>query len=178
MGREHGEHKAVKERCRCEARSAYLFPNVFRCSCRTPHPTLSRRVGIHPHLILAAIPRTSENTNIVPGRDVHDRSSRMFGYLTDRLRTIFPRAALALQKDHRYERSMLGGLEAGQRRGATIPCKVSGGLTIRSVAEALRSQSRGSQRASEVYSPTILKLVRGLVSPTSTTSVPPPCPRG
>jgi hypothetical protein len=39
--REHGEHKRDKERCRCEARSAYLFPNVFRCSCRTPHPALS-----------------------------------------------------------------------------------------------------------------------------------------
>jgi hypothetical protein len=25
-GREHGEHKAIKERCRYEARSAYLFP--------------------------------------------------------------------------------------------------------------------------------------------------------
>ena len=48
--REHGEYKRDKERCRCEARSAYdLFPNVFRCSCRTPHPALSRRVGIHPH---------------------------------------------------------------------------------------------------------------------------------
>jgi hypothetical protein len=40
-GREHEEHKRDKERCRCEARSAYLFPNVFRCSCRTPHPALS-----------------------------------------------------------------------------------------------------------------------------------------
>ena len=47
--RERGEHKAVKQRCRCEARSAYLFPNVLRCSCRIPHPALSRRVGIHPH---------------------------------------------------------------------------------------------------------------------------------
>jgi hypothetical protein len=40
-GQEHGEHKYDKERCRCEARSAYLFPNVFRCSCRIPHPALS-----------------------------------------------------------------------------------------------------------------------------------------
>ncbi len=40
-GREHGEHKRDKERCRCEARSAYLCPNVCRCSCRTPHPALS-----------------------------------------------------------------------------------------------------------------------------------------
>jgi hypothetical protein len=37
---------------------------------------------------------------------------------------------------------------------------------------------RGSQRMSEVYSLTILKLVRGFVSPTSTSSVPPPGPRG
>ena|SRR5215213_2130853 len=46
------------------------------------------------------------------------------------------------------------------------------------VAEALRSQSRGSQRVLEVYSPSILKLVRSLVFPTSTSSVPPPGPRG
>ena len=32
---------------------------------------------------------------------------------------------------------------------------------------------RGSQRMSEVYSPTKLKLVISLVSPTSTSSVPP-----
>jgi hypothetical protein len=31
-GREHGEHKRDKERCRCEARSAYLFPNISCCS--------------------------------------------------------------------------------------------------------------------------------------------------
>jgi hypothetical protein len=40
-GREHGEYKRDKERCWCEARSGYVFPNVFRCSCRTPHPALS-----------------------------------------------------------------------------------------------------------------------------------------
>jgi len=28
MGREHREHKRDKERCRCEARSAYVFPNI------------------------------------------------------------------------------------------------------------------------------------------------------
>ena len=32
MGREPKERKAVKERCRYEARSAYLFPNIFPCS--------------------------------------------------------------------------------------------------------------------------------------------------
>jgi hypothetical protein len=31
MGREQWERKAVKERCRCEARSAYLFPNISPC---------------------------------------------------------------------------------------------------------------------------------------------------
>jgi hypothetical protein len=28
MGRQRGERKAVKERCRCEAQSAYLFPHI------------------------------------------------------------------------------------------------------------------------------------------------------
>jgi hypothetical protein len=49
---------------------------------------------------------------------------------------------------------------------------------LEGAAEALRSQSRGSQRVLEVYSPSILKLVRSLVFPTSTSSVPPPGPRG
>jgi hypothetical protein len=31
MGRERGERKAVKERCRCEALSAYLFQNISPC---------------------------------------------------------------------------------------------------------------------------------------------------
>jgi hypothetical protein len=34
MGREPKERKAVKERCRYEARSAYLFPNISPCSYR------------------------------------------------------------------------------------------------------------------------------------------------
>jgi hypothetical protein len=29
-GREHGEHKAVKERCPCEARRAYIFRAIRR----------------------------------------------------------------------------------------------------------------------------------------------------
>src|ERR671911_3133570 len=36
MSWEHEEHKAVKERCRCEAHSAYLFPNVSPCSHSSP----------------------------------------------------------------------------------------------------------------------------------------------
>src|SRR5215211_5580711 len=35
-GREHGEHKRDKERCRCEAQGAYLFPNVSPCSHSWP----------------------------------------------------------------------------------------------------------------------------------------------
>ena len=40
-GREHVEHKAVKERCRCEARSAYFFQHISCCSYRVPYPALS-----------------------------------------------------------------------------------------------------------------------------------------
>jgi hypothetical protein len=35
-GREHEEHKRDKERCRCEAQSAYLFPNSSPCSHSSP----------------------------------------------------------------------------------------------------------------------------------------------
>src|SRR5687767_10423822 len=66
-------------------------------------------------------------------------------------------------------------LEVGQIRGATITCKVVGVLPpSEGVAEALRSHSHGSQRASEVSSPLILRLVRKLVTCTSTNSSPPP----
>ena len=65
---------------------------------------------------------------------------------------------------------MLGGLEAGQRRGARIPCEVCGYPTIRIAKETGRIDPRVSQRASEVYSPSKLKLVSRLVSPTSTSS--------
>jgi hypothetical protein len=37
-GREHGEHKRDKERCQCEARCAYLFPNISPCSYRDRRP--------------------------------------------------------------------------------------------------------------------------------------------
>jgi hypothetical protein len=57
-------------------------------------------------------------------------------------------------------RSMLGGLEAGKRRGARIPCEVPEvPISTRRVAEALRSHSRGSEKVIEAYSPLILKLV-------------------
>ena len=64
-GQEHGEHKRDKERCRCEARCAYLFANVFRCSCRTPHPALLKSRYSSTYLILAAIARTSESADTV-----------------------------------------------------------------------------------------------------------------
>jgi hypothetical protein len=41
MGGNMGEHKAVKERCRCEARSAYFFQHISCCSYRVPYPALS-----------------------------------------------------------------------------------------------------------------------------------------
>jgi hypothetical protein len=37
------------------------------------------------------------------GRDVHDGSSRIFGYLTDCLHTIFSKVGIVFQKDHRDE---------------------------------------------------------------------------
>jgi len=76
------------------------------------------------------------------------------------LRTIFLKAAIVLQKDHHDEIVDTEAGEAGQRRGARIPCKVSGGPDIRSVAEALRSHSRGSEKVIDVYSPSLLSIVR------------------
>ncbi len=38
MSREYGEYKLDKERCRCEARSAYLFPNISPCSYTDRRP--------------------------------------------------------------------------------------------------------------------------------------------
>jgi hypothetical protein len=130
------------------------------------------------HLILSAIPRTSESADPVPGRDVHHRSSRIFGNLTGCLRTIVPRAAIVLQKDHHDEIVDAEAGEAGQRRGARIPCEVSGYPTIRIAMEAGRIDPRRAEKVIEVYSLSIVKMVRNLVSPTSTSSVPPPCPRG
>src|SRR5918995_5643885 len=46
-------------------------------------------------------------------------------------------------------------------------------LPLEGVTEALRSHSRRSEKVLDLYSPLILKLVRSLVSPTSTTSVSP-----
>jgi len=53
-----------------------------------------------------------ESADPVPGRDVHDRSSRAFENLTGCLRTIVPRAAIVLQKDHHDE---IVDAEAGSR---------------------------------------------------------------
>ncbi len=36
MGQEHGERKAVKERCRSGTQSAYFFPNIYCCSSGLP----------------------------------------------------------------------------------------------------------------------------------------------
>ena len=35
-GREHGEHKAVKERCRSGTQSAFFYPDNFCCSSGLP----------------------------------------------------------------------------------------------------------------------------------------------
>src|SRR5215211_3935266 len=82
--RQHGERKAVKERCRCEAQSAYLFPNISPCSHRSPSRPAVGNQHCSTHLILAAIPRTSESVNVAPRRDVHDDSSPVFGHLARR----------------------------------------------------------------------------------------------
>ncbi len=62
-------------------------------------------------------------------------------------------------------RSMLGGLEAGQRRSARIPCEVSGYPTIRIAAEAGRIDPRRAEKVIEMYSSLALKLVRDPASP-------------
>jgi hypothetical protein len=62
--------------------------------------------------------------------------------------------------------------------GRQSPVRFLGhGLYIRRVVEALRRQPHGSQGVSEVYSPSTLKMMSRFVFPTSTSSVPPPCPR-
>ena len=48
-GREPKEHKAVKERCRCAAQSAYLFPNVSPCSDRDRRPARPLGASIAHH---------------------------------------------------------------------------------------------------------------------------------
>ena len=54
MGREYWERTAVNERCRCEARSAYLFPNISPCSYRARRLArpLFRSRHCSAHLIL------------------------------------------------------------------------------------------------------------------------------
>ena len=66
---------------------------------RPAHSILKSRYS-STHLILAAIPRTSESADTVPGQDVHDLNSRIFGYFTGCLRTIFSKVAIVFQKDH------------------------------------------------------------------------------
>jgi hypothetical protein len=50
--------------------------------------------------------------------------------------------------------------------------------SIRIDPEAGRIDPRGSEKVTDVYSPSTLRVVSQPVSPTSTSSVPPPCPRG
>jgi hypothetical protein len=69
-----------KERCRSGAQSAYFFPTISCCSSGLPSRSAVRSQYSSIHLILAAIARTSESANVVPGRDVHDGSGRGFGY--------------------------------------------------------------------------------------------------
>jgi len=45
------------------------------------------------------------------------------------------------------------GLEAGQRRGARIPCEVSGYSTIRIAMEAGRIDPRRAEKVIGMYSP-------------------------
>ena len=72
---------------------------------------------------------------------------------------------------------MLGVLRQVKDEARGSPVSSWSNPPTRRVAEALRSHSRGSQRAPEVYSSSILKLVSRLLSLTSTSSVP-TCPRG
>src|SRR5215208_6777951 len=48
-GRQPKERKAVKERCRYEARSAYLFPNISPCSDRDRRRARPIGAGIARH---------------------------------------------------------------------------------------------------------------------------------
>jgi len=57
------------------------------------------------------------------------------------------------------------GLEAGQRRGARIPCEVSGYSTIRIAMEAGRIDPRRAEKVIGMYSSLALKLVRDPASP-------------
>jgi hypothetical protein len=74
-------------------------------------------------------------------------------------------SALVLQTDHRDEIVDAEAGEAGQRRGARIPCDVSGYPTIRIAAEAGRIDPRRAEKVIETHSSLALKLVRELASP-------------
>jgi hypothetical protein len=75
------------------------------------------------------------------------------------LRTIFPRAAIVLQKDHRYEMVDARVWRQVKDEARESPVRFLEHPTIRIDPEALRSYSRGSQRVLELHSPSILKLV-------------------
>jgi hypothetical protein len=85
-------------------------------------------------------------------------------------RGIFSKGPIVLQKDHHDETVDAEAGEAGQRRGAGIPCDVSGYPTIRIAMEAGRIDPRSSKKVIEMYSSLALKLVREPASP-------PPHPR-
>ena len=81
MGREYGVRKAVKERCRCEAQSAYLFPNISPCSHSSPGahgapaapyaaagPTMRSRYS-STHLILAEMPIGDLRKHVAASKD-------------------------------------------------------------------------------------------------------------
>src|SRR5215207_1163632 len=85
-------------------------------------------------------------------------------------------AVIVADADRQEETQDIGHLEK-QPRGSPVRGFTSTPETIRIDTEAGRIDPRRSERVSEVYSPSILNLVRGLVTPTSTSSGP-PCPRG
>jgi len=78
---------------------------------------------------------------------------------------MFSKGPIVLQKDHRYEMVDAEAGEAGQRRGARIPCEVSGYATIRIATEAGRIDPRRAEKVIEMYSSLALKLVREPASP-------------
>jgi hypothetical protein len=61
-----------------------------------------------------------------PPRPERSRPHHSYDDLCGCLRTIFPGQPSYSRGMSGTRRSMLGGLEAGQRRGARIPCKVTG----------------------------------------------------
>ena len=56
MDREPREHKRDKQRCPCEARSAYLFPNISCCSSGLPSRSALRGLYSRGPLLEATMP--------------------------------------------------------------------------------------------------------------------------